>query len=162
VWVAAAALVACGLITWRFLFLFGPEFHTVTSGQILVNGIESRRIPSGSLVQVLGKEPAVIRLADGTQALLMADTKAIIGRDGASTGRVVQLAQGGGEFQFHGHPVDVDTPLGRVSSPTTDVFIALRPTREEEPSIGGSITAALIVAVMSGSVEVQHADGKYA
>jgi hypothetical protein len=56
----------------------------------------------------------------------------------------------------------VDTPLGRVSSPATDVFIALRPTREEEPSIGGSIAAALIVAVMSGSVQVQHGDGRYA
>src|SRR5262249_26614148 len=50
----------------------------------------------------------------------------------------------------------------RVSSPTTDVFISLRPTREEEPSIGGSFAAALIVAVMSGSVQVQHGDGKYA
>src|SRR5262249_52365089 len=42
------------------------------------------------------------------------------------------------------------------------VFIALRPTRDEEPSIGGSIAAALIVAVMSGTVHVQHGEGSYA
>jgi ferric-dicitrate binding protein FerR (iron transport regulator) len=162
VWVAAAAVGACCLIAWRLLPPLGQELHTVTSGQVLVNGIESRRIPSGSMVEVLGNEPAVIRLADGTRAELIADTKAIIGRDSASAGRVVQLSQGGGEFQFRGHPVHVDTPLGRVSSPATDVFVALRPTREEEPSIGGSIAAALIVGVMSGSVQVQHGDGKYA
>jgi ferric-dicitrate binding protein FerR (iron transport regulator) len=161
-WVAAATVVVCCLVTWRLLLPFGQECHTVTSGQVLVNGVESRRIPSGSLVEVLGGQPAVIRLADGARAELMADTKAIIGRDGASTGRVVQLAQGGGEFQFSDRPVHVDTPLGRISSPATNVFIALRPTREEEPSIGGSIAAALIVAVMSGSVQVQQGDGMYA
>src|SRR5262249_25489366 len=140
-WVAAATLVAC-LIAWRLLVPLGQEFHTVTSGQVLVNGIESRRIPFRSTGQVLREEPAVVRLADGGRAELMAETKAIFGRDGAIAGHIVQLAQGGGEFEFADHPVHVDTPLGRVSSPATDVFIALRPTREEEPSIGGTIAAA--------------------
>jgi hypothetical protein len=162
--VAAAVLVA--VVGGLIYFLIAPEsgVYAVETGRVLVDGVESRQVRAGAEVEVLGDQSAVIHLPRGGVAELAPTSKAIIYRRVPSTGQVVALSEGCGEFRVQDGPdrFHVETPLGKISGGATQFFVGLRPAEKEGESLVARQVAALIVAVIAGDVRVSHGDRNYA
>jgi hypothetical protein len=165
-WLAAAVLLLAAGAGWLLLSGIGGEAPAaVVAGRVLVDGVEGRPIRDGASVEVLGDEAAVLRLSDGSLAELAPASRAIIhgrtqrGRPG------VELTQGSGEFQVQegARHFRVDTPVGKVSASGTEFAVALRPAEADvESAVRRNVAAALIVAVMAGSVQVRYRNADYA
>jgi hypothetical protein len=127
---------------------------------VLVNGVETRDVRDGAELEVVGDQSAVIRLADDARAELAPASRAVIQGSRWRTGPVVKLNAGSGEFQVQDR-VHVETPLGDVSALATQFFVGIRPV-QEPTAMGTDAAAAMIVAVLTGNVQVRHDDHRYA
>jgi hypothetical protein len=163
-WVAAAVLVAA---LGFGVYLLRPTAEvvpcTVVSGRVLVDGVETLHIRDGALVEVVGDEVAVIRLAaDGSLAELSPSTKGVLRSRMGMRGQVIELTQGSCEF----HPetdqgrLRVETPVGRVFGQGAEFAVALRPP-DDEATVQAQLALTLVVAVMSGTVDVRYDENSY-
>lgn len=180
-WAAVAALATAAmlLIAVRWWGSEAPAqtlLHQVTAGRVLVDGIEAKSFADGSRLEVLGSSSAAIHLADGNDFELTPATSAVIRREGGEA--IVRLDYGNAKFRGGAakRPLRVDTPLGAVSGRSADFAVDLQPADlqatsvlnappdDDEPDVPStfhaSLPAFLVVAVLTGQVEVEEADRK--
>ena len=159
--VAVALLVAIAHLPWQNDA--GGQSCEVLSGNVLVEGVGKMRIREGSTIRVAGKTPAAIRLSDGSHIELEPTTKAVL--HGQSQGRrqVVELLQGGGTFRVEKVPGDfqVTTNLGSVTVLGTKFSVWIAPPGNPKGANANPQSAALAVAVLVGSVQVDVAGKTY-
>jgi len=161
---AAAILIAAGV--WAAVGLFGPGTpvsvpvpppappNVVLAGKVLVDGVESAAAGNGARVEVLGDQPAEIRLADGSNAVLAPKSLAVLHGPVGEVRQVVELTGGKGDFRVEKEPrqFKVETPLGSVTVLGTRFSVELRPGEGEKKG-----KPSLAVAVTDGTVEVNYA-----
>jgi hypothetical protein len=159
-WCAAALLLlAVGAALGYHL---GRREHSgaVVSGRVLVNGVETARVPHGSHLEVMGEHSAVIRLPGGAHAELAPASSATLRGRAAGAPSVVELARGRATFRLEGtgRAVRVETPVGSVSAHDAAFTVALQLIEVEEgaePMIRRA-ALALVVTALLGHVEVSH------
>lgn len=159
---AVAAVVLLAIRWWPAEVAVAASGHRVLNGRVLVDGIETNVFADGATLEVLGEVNAAIRLADGNDFELTPTTNAVIRADAGEA--IVAMQSGRGKFHGGGakRPLRVDTPLGAVSGRAADFAVDLEPTTEDEEAVVGPVDfpAFLIVAVLTGQVEVREADEK--
>lgn len=159
--VAVSLLVAILYLPWQNDP--GGQSCEVLSGNVLVEGVGKMRIREGSTIRVAGKTRAAIRLSDGSHIELEPATRAIL--HGQSQGRrqVVELLQGGGTFRVEKVPGDfqVATNLGTVTVLGTRFSVWIAPPGNSKGANANPQSAALAVAVLVGSVQVEVAGKTY-
>jgi ferric-dicitrate binding protein FerR (iron transport regulator) len=162
--VAAGVVLAVGV--GLFWMLTGPAQarHEVVSGQVAIDGVPTARIPEGVAFSVTGKQPAVIRLADGSVAQVAAASKAEIAGQRGQVRQVIKLMQGSGTFQVAhgGGQFRVETPVGAVVALGTAFSVKLRPPpKGAMPKTGAQQTMLMAVAVTDGAVQVDTKKKSY-
>jgi ferric-dicitrate binding protein FerR (iron transport regulator) len=158
-WLAAAVLLAAiALTAYLWLHRAGAGPHEIVSGQVESAGTSVARIRDGSPFEVAGDRPAILRLADGSQLELEPASRAIIRGQTGGVRQVVELSQGGGQFQVAhgGGQFRVDTPVGKVTALGTRFSVRLKPPRRGTGVKPGSTgTPLMAVAVTEGRIEVE-------
>ena len=169
--VAAALLIAFG--TWaiwrseqiqdndRPAIAEGP--HEVISGEVVTDGASAARIPDGSSIRVDNASPAVIRLADGSEAELRPQARAVLHGHRNDVRQVIELLEGSATFrvtkgmgQFR-----VETEVGSVTALGTEFTVELIPDKPPSGARPNRRDDALHVAVASGIVEVEYGRHKF-
>ena len=163
IWVAAAAGILLAVGTYLFFKpgqkpLVGPE---VVSGQLQRDGVALERITDGERFQVVGDKVAVIRLADGSRAEFEPASEGTIHGGAGQERQVVELAQGGGNFQVvhGGGRFCVETPIGTVTALGTKFSVRIETRGKNKPGAKGK--RSLAVAVTEGSVQVDAGGKSY-
>jgi hypothetical protein len=170
-WAAAAGLLlAVGLGSWLYLRPHAPlpqvvaARNEIVAGDALINGAPGQTVPDGSSVQVLGYDSAVVRLTDGSRAEFDPGATALIhGRD-AGLRQWVELNEGCGTFHVEkgDGEFEVATQLGSVTALGTEFSVEIRPTSSAGGLFSPTASTLLIVAVLSGAVQVEYGDQIYA
>jgi ferric-dicitrate binding protein FerR (iron transport regulator) len=141
----------------------------VVAGDVRVDGVSLKQVPEEKWFDVASEGPAVLRLADGSQAEIAAGSKAIIHAPDDGVRQAVGLDRGGGNFKVLPGPRQfrVETALGSVTVLGTEFSVKLdtkakldrKRSGNEKPSRGsekpGRGRATLTVAVVEGSVKVE-------
>lgn len=143
--VAVAALAVAASLAIAFLLLRGEATPKVLSGDARVED---------SRIDVDGPLPAVLRLAGGTRATLQPSSVAVA-REGT-----FKLERGGGRFRVErgAVPFRIITSVGTIGASESEFSAELRPGAKKGERNMSSLVA-LVVSVLSGSVEVK-VDGK--
>ena len=155
-WIAAAALVTLSLAT--ALAMRNRAEPRLLSGSVLVDGQATRRLRQGARITVAGNEPALVRLADGSQVELAKQSEATLFGSTDGYRQLVALHSGQGSFKVQkvSGEFAVNTPLGKVTVLGTEFDVELRPGPQEgEDAMNGKVMLALAVAVAVGSVRVE-------
>lgn len=165
-WAAAAAalLVLGGLgVWWAAMSVGNPSpadnvSHAVVAGQVLVNGSAAERLRDGTALVVGPSAPAVIRLADGSEAQLQSSTRAVLHGRRDAVRQVVELLKGGGTFRVTqgAGRFRVETGVGSVTALGTEFSVELLPDQPPPGAPRNRRDDALQVSVASGIVEVEY------
>ncbi len=169
--VAAALVIAIG--TWaiwrsaqspnndRPAIAEGP--HEVISGEVVADGATAVRLRDGSSIRVDDTGPAVIRLADGSEAELGPQARAVLYGRRDNVRQVVQLLEGSATFrvtkgmgQFR-----VETEVGSVTALGTEFAVELIPDDPPPGARPNRRDDVLHVSVASGIVEVEYGRHKF-
>jgi ferric-dicitrate binding protein FerR (iron transport regulator) len=162
--VAAGVIFAVGIGLFWTLTRSAPGHNEVLSGQVVIDGVPTTRIPDGLAFSVPGQQPAAIRLADGSVAELAATSRAEIQGGQGRSRQVVKLTQGGGTFQVAhgGGQFRVETPVGTVLALGTAFSVKLRPRPQGAgPDTGTQRSLLMAVAVTDGAVQVDTKNKSY-
>ncbi|MBY0528491.1 MAG: FecR family protein [Gemmataceae bacterium] len=153
---AAAIVLAVGS---GIYFQFGRRgtIPELVSGQVRVNGVETARVIDGATVEVVGPQPAVIALSDGSRTELSPASSAVfVGRLG-DVRQVVQLLHGVGRFEVQkgGGQFRVDTAAGTVTALGTQFAVKMQPfERVQDRKLRPKPHTIMTVIVTEGSVQV--------
>jgi hypothetical protein len=175
----ATSLAAAVLIAWSIIAGRVPQGgggieapiaraeHRVISGRVLVDGVEAGRFLDGARLEVAGDSEAVIRLADGQEIELSPAAGAVV--DSSADEAIVRLDFGNARVRGdERRRLRIDTPAGVVSGRGAEFAVDVSSAGSDSPegddaggaSMGPNLSALLIVAVLTGHVEVSEADGK--
>ncbi len=165
-WAAAVAalLVLGGVGLWLAAMLAGNPSpwdnvsHAVVAGQVLVNGSAAERLRDGTALVVGPSAPAVIRLADGSEAQFRSSTRAVLHGRRDAVRQVVELLEGGGTFRVTKGDgrFRVETGVGSVTALGTEFTVELVPDQPLPGAARNRRDDALQVSVASGIVEVEY------
>jgi hypothetical protein len=156
-WIGTAALllaVTLGGWLWFRPSAAGPQ---LVAGTISVAGQKLSKIPENTPFEVSGN-PAVLRFPDGSRVELAVSTRAQIRR--SRRGYIVEIAQGGGDFQISGDAptLSVETGLGRVTTSGGRFTLDFVTTMPPQFSLTEPLRLPqLVVAVVLGTAHVEHA-----
>lgn len=160
--IAAAVVVGLGVGLWLVLGGRAAPANEVLSGQVALRGATVSRIPDGVPFEVVGGQPAVIRLADGSRVEMAATSKGTIHGQRGAVQQIVELAKGRGKFAVvhGGGKFRVETPVGAVIALGTEFSVRLRPP--PKPANAKAQKAVwLDVAVVTGAVQVDTKKSSY-
>lgn len=170
-WQAAAGiLLTVGTFSLLYRYLRPDPQPTaspgnqVVAGDVLIDGMPGQWMHDGSSLQVLGAGPAVVRLSDGSRVEFEPGATALIhGRD-AGLRQWVELNEGSGTFQVEkaDGEFQVATQIGSVTALGTEFSVAILPASLAGDMLTKIRSTMLIVAVLSGVVQVEFGDQTYA
>jgi ferric-dicitrate binding protein FerR (iron transport regulator) len=173
--VAALVLLAVGLGLFFFLGR-GPATaaNQVLAGDVWVDGVAVQQLSEEKWFEVAAEGPALIRLADGSEAKIAPTSKAVIHGRRDAMRQAVELERGGGNFKVvsGGGQFRVETTLGSVTALGTDFSVNLETRgrddkrrddrkRDDKKRPGKKEKLVLAVAVIEGSVKVEAAGKSY-
>jgi ferric-dicitrate binding protein FerR (iron transport regulator) len=168
--VAAAVLLVVGMSMFAWFTRSDPappatpvaSINTVLAGEVRIDGVALQQLPEEKWFEVVGDAPAVIRLADGSQAEVAPASKAMIHgrRDGVR--EAVELERGGGQFKVKpgSAAFRVETAVGNVTVLGTEFSVKLD-SRGKGESKRNKVRTTLTVAVTEGSVKVESLGKSY-
>jgi hypothetical protein len=166
-WVVAASILLLlgGAAFWRLRPVVEPRYD-VLAGQVLVEGLPTNRIVEGESIVVGGASPAVIRLADGSQAELDPESEVVVHDGDAATRQIVELRNGSGSFRVPkgDRGLRVETAIGTVTSTDTQFsidFLHSHAEGDEGVRLIPTGIAALVVSVAAGIVQVDVQDQSF-
>lgn len=160
--VAALVFLAVGLgllVIWNRGPGPAPRLNQVLAGEVRLDGVVVQKLPDEKWLEVGPDAPALIQLADGSQAEIAPASRTRLHGPSQALREGVEIERGGGKFKVPpgGGLFRVDTPLGTVSVLGTEFSVKLE-TRSRR---GGKGKASLSVAVSEGSVRVESAGKSY-
>jgi ferric-dicitrate binding protein FerR (iron transport regulator) len=153
---AMPAVVAATLLIASFAGLYWMlrptrtevSLTTIESGQILVEGKVTQRVPEGKTFEVAANAPAQLRLQDGSELEFSAGSQAALSRDQQQVR--VDLTRGSGSFRVvrAAESFAVKTPVAQVTTLGTEFSVKL-------------LNGEAIVSVRSGKVRVDAGSVNY-
>jgi len=148
--VAASLLIAsiAGLYSMLRPTRTEESLTTIESGQILVEGKATQRLPEGKTFEVADNAPAQLRLLDGSELEFSAGSQAALTRDQQRV--QVDLTRGSGSFRVvrAAESFAVKTPVVQVTTLGTEFSVKL-------------LNGEAIVAVRTGKVRVDAGSLNY-
>lgn len=142
------------------------ESGQVVSGDVMVDGARRQALGDGSKIHVIGELPGMLRLADGSEIDLAPGSTAVLPTRKSGRRRSVVLHEGRGTFRVEQNRNDdefqVVTQLGCVTALGTEFSVELQPSPfSGETAVKNKYSAMLVVAVLSGVVQVEFEGKNY-
>src|SRR5262249_16687496 len=137
--------------------------NEVLAGEVRIDGVAIKQVPEERWFDVAAETPAVIRLADGSEAELAPASRAMLHGRRDSIREAVELQRGSGNFKITcgGGQFGVETAVGTVTVLGTEFSAKLESRTRSEGKRGSRPRNLLTVAVTEGSVKVESAGKSY-
>jgi len=161
-WLVAAVLLLAVGITAVAWWTRGPAptpapiaALELVAGEVRVDGVAVKQVPEDRWFEVAPDGPAVIRLADGSEAELLPASKALIRARGTGVRQSFDVERGGGKFKITPAAAQfrVSTAVANVTVLGTEFSVKLD-VRGKSEGKRGKVKPILTVAVTAGSVRV--------
>ena len=139
-WLVAAMIflaVGIGLVGWLSQGV-AANTNEVVAGEVRIDGVALKQVPEEKWFDVAPESPAVIRLADGSQAEIAPASKAMIHGRREEVRQAIELDGGGGKFKVTPGPGQfrVETAVGTVTALGTEFSVKLEARGKDEKKPG--------------------------